>query len=178
MPVPAVTKKALAESMKRLMETKAFSKISVGDICEQCGMSRKSFYYHFKDKYELVNWIFYTDLIAFFEQNGDIDGHTFFNTICGYLYANRTFYSNAFNVEGQNSFTEFFQETLESFAYESFKNRISDTGFRDFFCAFLTAAVRESIIKWLKDSAPMPPEMFADLLEQAFRYIGIDTAKP
>ena len=39
--------------MKALMEERPFAKISVGDICERCGMNRKSFYYHFKDKYDL-----------------------------------------------------------------------------------------------------------------------------
>ena len=58
-----ITKNALAVSMKKLMEKKPFSKISVGDICEDCGMNRKSFYYHFRDKYDLVNWIFYVDFI-------------------------------------------------------------------------------------------------------------------
>ncbi len=106
-----------------------------------------------------------------------MDEHTLVQTICSYLYANRAFYSNAFHVEGQNSFTEFFQETLESFAYESFQSRIADTGFRDFFCAFLSAAVRESVIRWLKESSPMPPNMFADLLERTFSYIGINTAQ-
>ena len=50
-----ITKKALADSMKNLMENEDFSKISVADICNKCGMNRKSFYYHFKDKYDLVN---------------------------------------------------------------------------------------------------------------------------
>lgn len=53
-----LTKRALAAAMKELMEQMPFSKISVSDIAEQCGMNRKSFYYHFKDKYDLVNWIF------------------------------------------------------------------------------------------------------------------------
>ena len=44
--------------MKKLMKEKPFAKISVIDICEGCGMNRKSFYYHFKDKYDLVNWNF------------------------------------------------------------------------------------------------------------------------
>ena len=51
-----LTKRALAAAMKELMEQMPFSKISVSDIAEQCGMNRKSFYYHFKDKYDLVNW--------------------------------------------------------------------------------------------------------------------------
>lgn len=61
MPDSLITKKALASSLKELMETQPLTKISVGDICEKCGMNRKSFYYHFCDKYELVNWIFYTE---------------------------------------------------------------------------------------------------------------------
>ena len=45
-----ITKNALAASLKNLMREKPFEKISVSDICEACGMNRKSFYYHFKDK--------------------------------------------------------------------------------------------------------------------------------
>ena len=50
MPDANITKKALAASMKKLMEEKPFDKISVIDICEGCGMNRKSFYYHFKER--------------------------------------------------------------------------------------------------------------------------------
>ena len=56
------TKSALADAMKKLMVCKSFAKISISDLCEECGLNRKSFYYHFKDKYDLVNWIFYVDL--------------------------------------------------------------------------------------------------------------------
>ena len=44
-----ITKRALATALKDLLADRPFSKISVGDICEACGMSRKSFYYHFQD---------------------------------------------------------------------------------------------------------------------------------
>ena len=63
MPDSNITKKALAQTMKELMAKQPFSKISVGDICDACGMSRKSFYYHFRDKYDLVNWIFDTEFL-------------------------------------------------------------------------------------------------------------------
>lgn len=59
-----ITKRALASSLKELMETEPFSKIGVSDICEACEMNRKSFYYHFKDKYDLVNWIYYTECVT------------------------------------------------------------------------------------------------------------------
>ena len=55
----SITKNALAEALKGLMMEKNFEKISVSDICDRCNMNRKSFYYHFRDKYDLLNWIFY-----------------------------------------------------------------------------------------------------------------------
>ena len=64
MPDSNITKRALAAALKELMETKPFSKISVSDICQACDMSRKSFYYHFQDKFDLVNWIYYTECVA------------------------------------------------------------------------------------------------------------------
>ena len=44
MPDSSLTKRELAQTMKGLMAREPFSKISVGEICEACGMSRKSFY--------------------------------------------------------------------------------------------------------------------------------------
>lgn len=64
-----ITKRALAAALKELMEQKPFSKINVADICEKCGMNRKSFYYHFKDKYDLVNWILIWILQKFWKQH-------------------------------------------------------------------------------------------------------------
>ena len=77
MPDANITKNALASSMKKLMKEKLFEKISVIDICEGCGMNRKSFYYHFKDKYDLVNWIFDNEFIAAVQRERDKDAWEF-----------------------------------------------------------------------------------------------------
>ena len=50
------TKKALAEALKQLLTRKPINKITINDITEQCGISRMTFYYHFKDIYDLVEW--------------------------------------------------------------------------------------------------------------------------
>ena len=59
-----ITKRALASALKGLMEELPFDKINVAHICERCDMNRKSFYYHFRDKYDLVNWIFDTEFLT------------------------------------------------------------------------------------------------------------------
>lgn len=51
-----VTKRALAQSLKNLLLKKPLNKITISDIAEDCGISRMTFYYHFKDIYDLVEW--------------------------------------------------------------------------------------------------------------------------
>ncbi|MBP1560445.1 MAG: TetR/AcrR family transcriptional regulator C-terminal domain-containing protein [Oscillospiraceae bacterium] len=57
------TKKALSESLKRFMQTKPFSKITVSEIIGDCGLNRKTFYYHFADTRDLLKWTFEQEAI-------------------------------------------------------------------------------------------------------------------
>ena len=52
-----VTKRALEQSLKNLLLKKPLTKITINDIAEDCGINRMTFYYHFKDIYDLVEWI-------------------------------------------------------------------------------------------------------------------------
>ena len=58
------TKQALAASLRQLLETKPISKISISDITDGCGVSRMTFYYHFKDIYDLLEWLSEKDMMA------------------------------------------------------------------------------------------------------------------
>ena len=51
-----VTKRALEQSLKNLLLKKPLTKITVSDITDDCGINRMTFYYHFKDIYDLVEW--------------------------------------------------------------------------------------------------------------------------
>lgn len=51
-------KRLLANALLTLSEEKPLSKITVGEIVEQAGTGRQTFYNHFRDKYDLVYWIF------------------------------------------------------------------------------------------------------------------------
>lgn len=131
-----ITKRALAAALKELMEQKPFSKINVAEICEKCGMNRKSFYYHFKDKYDLVNWIFDTDFTKVLETHGEDAYFTwpFLESLCDCFYENRSFYRKALKIRGQNCFIDHYREKLEPFmqvgmAQDPARNRVY--GFSD-----------------------------------------------
>lgn len=103
----SITKAALGAALKRLVSEKPFEKISIADICDLCNMNRKSFYYHFHDKYELVIWIFENEYIS------SVKGTSYsisesLTLLCRYFYENRSFYKKILKVYGQNCFTDYF----------------------------------------------------------------------
>lgn len=51
------TKRRIADCVKRLMHHKEISRITIQDIMDETQMSRQSFYYHFRDIYDVLEWI-------------------------------------------------------------------------------------------------------------------------
>ncbi|MCD7833472.1 MAG: TetR/AcrR family transcriptional regulator [Lachnospiraceae bacterium] len=51
------TKTELREALKKLLQNRSLDKITITDLTEECGISRMAFYYHFKDIYDLMEWM-------------------------------------------------------------------------------------------------------------------------
>jgi len=163
-----ITKNALAGAMKNLMNQKPFSKINVADICEMCDMNRKSFYYHFKDKYDLVNWIYYTEFIETVYSPGvPAASNTWdlFYQICDYFQKNRRFYINALNVRGQNSFREYFQEVLQPIIRYYLSDIEQDVPNKDLSIVFFTDAFTNALERWLNEMPSLSSADFINLMK-------------
>ena len=50
--------KALAEALKNRLSKTTLKNITIKDLTDDCGLNRQTFYYHFSDIYELMEWIF------------------------------------------------------------------------------------------------------------------------
>lgn len=162
-----VTKRALASSMKELMTHRPFAKINVGDICDLCGMNRKSFYYHFRDKYDLVNWIFQNEFLSLLHGIEIPDYWEIFNLLCTYFYQNRAFYSNALSVQGQNSFSEYFQDSLTPVIRAILAGNLerNDADAR-FAAEFFSDALTVALIRWLSSRNCTEPQEFTRQIRQ------------
>ncbi|MDO4323964.1 MAG: TetR-like C-terminal domain-containing protein [Lachnospiraceae bacterium] len=55
--MPNRTKYELEASLKKLLLQKPLDKITINDLTSDCGISRMAFYYHFKDIYDLIEWV-------------------------------------------------------------------------------------------------------------------------
>ena len=168
-----ITKKALANALKELMTEKSFEKISVSDICDRCGMNRKSFYYHFKDKYDLVNWIFYTDFIRNMKFDSYDNGWDVVLDLCRHFYKEKAFYREAFKIEGQNSFKYYVLETLEPITRYFIDGSEMIIDDEEFFITFLGDAFLSAIMRWLREGMQLAPEEFVGKLHS----LGIGLAE-
>lgn len=165
-----ITKRALAAALKELMEQKPFSKINVAEICEKCGMNRKSFYYHFKDKYDLVNWIFDMDFAKVLEEH-KTERFTwpFLEAICECFYQNRSFYRKALKIRGQNCFIDHYRERLEPFMQDGMRKILHETEYMDFQINFFADAFIGSLERWLSASECMPASQLIDRVKACIK---------
>jgi probable dihydroxyacetone kinase regulator len=161
-----ITKNALAMSLKELMAEKPFEKISISDICESCGMNRKSFYYHFKDKYDLVNWIFYVNCMSKLNLDEYDTGWDMISAMCDMFYEDKEFYLEALKIEGQNSFHDYVLETLRPLTQFFIEDILKGESQREFFFTFVTDAFLMSIMRWLSEGMIMPKEEFMGNLHE------------
>ena len=53
----AYTKQAIKNSFLKLLNDRPLNQVTVKAIVEDCGINRMTFYYHFKDIYDLVEWV-------------------------------------------------------------------------------------------------------------------------
>ncbi len=167
-----ITKRALGAALKELIQEKPLDKISVGDICGKCEMNRKSFYYHFRDKYDLVNWIYDVEFIAVMGKKEYPDAWDLLLDICVYFYENRSFYKKALKTNGQNSFPEYFREYFEP-VFGRYLEEVEDGEIRRFCVSFFTDSFLLALERWLVERMPIQPQEFLKRVRGSVGYLSV-----
>ena len=106
--------KKLAASFRELVKKSSVEKITIKEITDGAGLIRPTFYHHFKDKYDLIEWIWYQDVIEparFFWEAGMIPETE--KLVFAQILKEKEYYTRILKVEGQNSFKEIVIHSLE-----------------------------------------------------------------
>ena len=101
------TKDILAESFLELINDKRISKITINDITSNCGMTPPTFYNYFKDKYDLIVWIYVCGVEPIISQIGDDEykWRDILHRAASYYWDNKNFVVNALrHTSGHDSF--------------------------------------------------------------------------
>lgn len=167
----ALTVQALEQSFKELMRMNTFEKITISDITQRCGVNRQTFYYHFQDKYELLNHIYKQEIIEPFTKELSFDNwnenlyHMFVT-----MQQDRIFYKNAF-LHSNEEFSAFLFQ-MAVMVFQDATNRLQLKLNRQitredeaFISAFFAYGITGMILEWVRSGMKDTPQELAMRLE-------------
>lgn len=163
------TKKEIIAAFSRLLEQKPLSKITVKSIVEECGINRNTFYYHYKDIYDLVDDIFYTETYKVTSQN-PVHGHW----QEGCLQSMHWLQEHSMVI--QNVFNSIKTQTIMAYLFKVAHNLLITLAQRvtggyepgaediEFIANFYSHAFVGIFLGWIKDGMKQKPEDFIELM--------------
>lgn len=166
------TKRALAAALKKAMEKKPLSKITVSELITECNINRKTFYYHFCDIYALLKWMFEEEAIDVIKQfDMIINMEEAFRFIMNYVEKNKHIINCAYDSMGYEKLKRFFYCDISDLivnAIQSAEAKLGislDKSFEDFLAKFYNEAAAGILLDWVKNRVSQDKEtVLQDLL--------------
>lgn len=165
-----ITKRALAKSLKELCQYRNFEKISINDLTNNCNLNRQTFYYHFQDKYDLLQWLYYDELFV------DIENIITFSNwdqcllkVLKKIYQEKDFYISTINTNEQYFYQDLYNLSQKCFYDAITKLDTSNTVSiqeKNFFSEFYAYGISGTVLQWIKTNMKIPPQKLAHDLKK------------
>ncbi len=170
MPNKKSTEDILVDSFMDIAKSKPIEKITVKEITDRANVIRATFYNHFQDKYEILEWVIKDKLLGSVDvliENGMI--HEAIIVVGRNILHNKEFFKNAVKLTGQNSFEMIVEKCIsDTFLEFFFKNPnghnarnpwITPERIAGYFAHSLTYI----FIMWIKADMAVSPEDMAEI---------------
>lgn len=173
-----MTKKALAASFKRLLEEKPFSKITISDITEACGINRMTFYYHFQDIHDLIEWICAMDASqAIGGKKSYATWQEGFLSLLHYVLDNRVYILNLYRSIEREQIENYLHRVVSDLMVDVVEEQAVGIAVqaehKKFIAEFYQYAFVGLALNWVKCGMKEPPEQLVEdvstLMTGAFR---------
>ncbi len=156
-------KQIIADTIYELSREKPLAKVTVLDISKRSGISRQTFYNHFKDKNDLIRWVFTCTLDGWelVEQNG------YYAYLCDLYHKaqkNSQFLRQACMLSGQNSLAEEIYIITYKYHRHHIKAQLDGKPLSEqieYALQFDAYGSTNCYIRWLVEKMPATPEDMA-----------------
>lgn len=169
-----VTKRALEQSLKNLLLKKPLSKITISDLTEDCGMHRMTFYYHFKDIYDLVEWSCLTDVKRALDEKKTYDTwQQGFLQILEAVQANKPFIMNVYHCVHRERVEMYLRPLVEDLILNVVNEEAEGLNVRDEDKTFIVQAYSYIFIgimlDWIKEDMQENPQEIVERLNKLIK---------
>ena len=163
------TKRALEASLKKLLLQKPLNKITINDITEDCGVNRMTFYYHFKDIYDLVDWIMVEDAAKALENKPTFDTWTeAFLDILRQVQENKVLVMNVYRSISREQVEQYLYKLLDPMLREFMERGMQGITVQDddvqFIVDFYKYALVGMALEWIRKDMKEDPVRMTERL--------------
>ena len=160
----------LADAARRCMRDTPVDSLTVSRIVREAGVARQTFYRHFADKYDLINWYFDKLLLESFEHMGS--GRTVregYERKFAFILQERVFFRAAFRSNAQNSLRDHDFELIVKFFTDLIRRKTGaePDGDQSFLLEAYCAGAIAMTVKWVLGGMKEPPELLARRMVEA-----------
>ena len=159
-----------AKAIKSLIKTQPLDKITVTDIVFQAGKTRQTFYRHFQDKYDLVNWYFEKLVLKSFEemrQGGSLQEAL--NLKFAFIEQEHAFFKEAFKSNDYNNLIHYdfccIYDFYKKFIYKKTGKDLSKD--IDFLLNMYCRGSVDMTVDWVLNDMPIKKEVIVQYLMDA-----------
>ena len=165
------TEAVLIGTFKALMLKKPMNKITVSELVEECGINRKTFYYHFEDIRDMQRKMLRQDIEALFSRADLITDHDLIiNSVLDYIEQNKVILKNMLSCIGRAELDLFLNSNVNKPIYslvcetEQKQNLSVGDEYKRFLADFFTRAVSGVLIDWIENRADRNKEQIKQYL--------------
>lgn len=97
-----IVENAIEQALIDLCETNEFDKVTIRKICEECEITKPTFYKYFRDKYQVAERIYLKDIGLYPLGDAYFTEEKVRESLCN-IWAKRRFYQKALDSRAQNS---------------------------------------------------------------------------
>ena len=169
-----VTKRALVASLKNQLLKKPLDKVTISDITDDCGISRMTFYYHFKDIYDLVEWSCLEDARKALEEKKTYDTwQQGFLQIFEAVRDNKPFIMNVYHCVHREQVEKYLEPLVDSLLMGVIEEESRNITVRQEDKAFIAQVYAYIFIglmlDWIKDDMREDPQQLVDRLAKLIK---------
>ena len=169
-----ITKRALEQSLKNLLLKKPLTKITVGDIAEECGINRMTFYYHFKDIYDLVEWSCREDAKKALDEKKTYETwQQGLLRIFEAVQENKPFILNVYRCVHREQVERYLQPLVDQLLLDVLNEEIGEMTLRDedkqFIAQIYSYIFIGLMLDWIKDDMRADPQQIVDRLAKLIK---------